>query len=103
MSTFLVLYVTYPSEEEATRICTILLERQLIACANIYPVRSLYSWKGKINNEKEWISILKSTDKKWLALQEAITELHPYEIPCITKWNAEANTPYKNWILENTK
>jgi len=103
MSTFLVIYVTYPSEEEATNICTKLLEKQLIACANIYPVQSMYTWQGEVKKEKEWISILKSTKIKWAELEATITDIHPYDTPCITKWDADANTPYKDWIVENTK
>ncbi len=102
MSEFLVIYVTYPNEEEATSLCSSLLEQELIACANIYPVQSMYRWEGKINKEKEWISILKSTKKNWEALQATITELHSYDTPCITKWNAESNEKYRNWIIEST-
>jgi len=103
MTTFLVIYVTYPSEEEATKICAQLLEKQLIACANIYPIQSMYTWEGEVRNEKEWISILKSTESNWLELQTTLTDLHAYDVPCITRWAADANTPYKNWIAENTK
>ena len=101
MTDFLVIYVTYPSEEEATSICENLLEQGLIACANIYPVQSMYRWEGKINKDKEWVSILKSTNQNWTRLQQSITQLHSYETPCITKWAASANEEYTKWILEN--
>ncbi len=101
MSTFLVIYVTYPSEEEATSICAKLLEKELIACANIYPVQSMYRWKGKINKEKEWISILKTTERNWEKLESEINKLHSYDTPCITHWSANANNKYSKWISEN--
>ncbi len=103
MSEFLVIYVTYASEEEATKICGSLLEQKLIACANIHHVQSMYTWEGKINKEKEWVSILKSTAANWRALQTHIQSLHSYDTPCITKWSATANEKYAKWINESTK
>ena len=103
MSEFLVIYVTYANEEEASSICSSLLEKKLIACANIYPVQSMYSWKGKINRDKEWVSILKSTEKQWNTLKETILQLHSYDTPCITRWSANANEKYANWINESTR
>lgn len=102
MSEFLVIYVTYPNEEEATKLCSRLLELGLIACANIYPIQSMYRWEGKINKEKEWISILKSSEQNWEKLQESISELHSYDTPCITRWSASANEKYSHWVNEST-
>ncbi len=103
MSDYLVIYVTYPSEEEATSLCAHLLEQELIACANIYPTQSMYRWKGKINNEKEWVSILKSTEQNWTKLQNALNKLHSYDTPCITSWKATGSEQYSEWVHKNTK
>src|SRR5207248_8535321 len=40
------IYCPCGSEEEAVRIARELLDRRLIACANIHESRSLYFWKG---------------------------------------------------------
>ena len=103
MSEFIVIYVTYPSEAEATSLCTQLLEQELIACANIHPVQSMYRWEGKIDNDKEWVSILKSTEKNWKKLKETIIQLHSYDTPCITRWSAKANEKYAIWVNESTR
>lgn len=102
MSNFLLIYVTYPSEKEAQRICATLLEKKLIACANIYPIQSMYRWKGEIKNEKEWVSIVKSSIQNLEDIQEEIHALHPYDVPCITHWEANANENYKKWIGEES-
>ena len=98
MSNFLVIYVTYPSQEVAQEIVGKLLEAKLIACANMYPMQSMYLWEGEIKNEKEWVSIMKSTTEKWSILEKEIAALHPYDIPCITKWSANANESYQEWV-----
>jgi len=100
MSNFLIIHVTYPNEEIATAICSRLLKERLIACANIYPVQSMYNWEGKTVHEKEWISELKSMPKNMQAVQLMIEELHPYEIPCITRSQGNANVAYSNWVAK---
>ena len=57
---FIIIYVTYKNLEEAERIVKHLLEEKLIACANLFPIKSLYLWKGKIEDNNEIVSILKS-------------------------------------------
>jgi periplasmic divalent cation tolerance protein len=44
---FLMFYVTHADEAAARRLADQLLERRLIACANIHPVSSAYWWEGK--------------------------------------------------------
>ena len=92
------IYVTYASEEEAQKIVIILLEKRLIACANVYPVNSFFRWNGKIENENEYVSILKSGTSKINEIITAIQALHSYDIPCITYWNINSESNYGGWI-----
>ncbi len=96
------IYITYETEEEAEKICNALLAEKLIACANIYPMKSMYWWKGEIVNTIEFVSIVKSKVSCWDALQEKVEEMHSYEIPCIVKMGAEANPLYREWVREST-
>jgi periplasmic divalent cation tolerance protein len=43
-------YITNPSKEEAKRIAKHLLDKRIIACANIFPIESMYWWDGKDQN-----------------------------------------------------
>jgi periplasmic divalent cation tolerance protein len=95
---FFILYVTYPSENEARRISDSIVAARLAACANIFPIQSAYWWEGKIENGKEWVSLLKTASHLRRQLQEAIERLHPYEVPCIMQWEVIANKAYENWI-----
>ncbi|MGB9613556.1 MAG: divalent-cation tolerance protein CutA, partial [Candidatus Margulisiibacteriota bacterium] len=50
---FSVVYITASSSKEAQKIAEILIEEKLVACANIFPIKSIYRWKGKLCREKE--------------------------------------------------
>ncbi len=91
-------YVTHENLDEARKVCNILLECNMIACANLYPIESIYNWKNKIVNEKEVVSILKTNSKNWDRLKDKIEEIHPYEVPCIAKIDTEYNHKFSKWI-----
>jgi len=97
-----VLYVTAPpSQSEA--LAKSLLDKRLIACANITPVRSLYRWKGEECDDNEDLLIIKT--RKSL-VQAVITEVkaeHPYEIPEIIALPVIAgHLPYIDWVYAET-
>jgi periplasmic divalent cation tolerance protein len=97
------IYVTYPNKGEAEKIVHSLIKKKLIACANFFPVKSSFWWKGKVNNSEEIVSILKTQKKNWNKIKTEISEMHPYETPCIIKLNAEANEEFDNWVKKETK
>ncbi|MCY4644904.1 MAG: divalent-cation tolerance protein CutA [Bacteriovoracales bacterium] len=96
----LLVYLTHPGESKARKLARILLEKKLIACANIFPQgTSLYTWEGKICEEREWVSILKTDRARFPKLQELIKSLHPYDCPCILALPiAKAYGPYGDWL-----
>jgi|TARA_Y100000031_G_C8127185_1_gene341116 periplasmic divalent cation tolerance protein len=93
-----ILYITCKDEEEAVKISKHLLEKRLIACSNIHPIRSLYWWEGKIQDTKESVIIAKTIEKNYNKIKEEVTKLHSYDIPCILKIDAEANESYDEWV-----
>ena len=95
---FIIVYITYSSEENAQKIADQLLKKKLVACANIFPIKSMYWWNGNIENENEYVSIVKTISENWGVLQKEISKIHPYEVPCIMKIEAEANEEYEKWI-----
>src|ERR1700691_4145746 len=49
-------------KEEAEKLAQQLVERRLAACVNILgPIRSIYRWKHKVNNEQEYMLLIKNT------------------------------------------
>jgi len=95
---FLIFYITYPDEATARRISESLVTQRLAACANIFPIQSAYWWEGAVQQEGEWVSILKTSLALESALEKAIQEIHPYKTPCIVRFEARANEAYQRWI-----
>jgi periplasmic divalent cation tolerance protein len=79
-----VIYTTLDNEQDARKIANFLIEEQIVACVNIIPnVISIYRWKGKIEEEKEFILIAKTVDENVIKTIKRIKELHNYELPDI--------------------
>ena len=98
-----IIYITCPTEEKAVKISKNLLDKRLIACSNIHPIRSLYNWEGKLQDEKEYAIMAKTKEKNYKIIKEEVKKLHSYDIPCILKIDAEANEEYKQWIDKEVK
>ncbi len=97
------LYVTHKNQEEADKIVNHLLDEKLITCANFFPIQSRFLWNGKVENQDEIVSLLKTKEENFEIVREEILKMHPYEIPCILKMYAEVNESYGEWILDETK
>ncbi len=98
-----VVFVTVPSEAEAAEIGRVLVEERLAACANITgQIRSIYRWQDSIEDEPEFLMILKTTEDSLDALIARANELHPYDVPEIIALPIhKGHPPYLNWIAEN--
>jgi periplasmic divalent cation tolerance protein len=99
---FLVFYTTYPDEQTARHIAQQLLDQRLIACANFSPTGSAYWWQGSVQQEQEWVAVLKTRLDLEAAVEAEILRLHPYETPCIVRYEVRANAGYEDWIRAET-
>ncbi|MBS3096302.1 divalent-cation tolerance protein CutA [Candidatus Woesearchaeota archaeon] len=90
-------YITCKDEKEAKNISMLLLNKRLIACANIFPIKSLYWWKGKIVNGRENVIIAKTNERKIGKVEHEVKKIHSYTIPCILRIGASANKEYERW------
>ncbi|HMN90902.1 MAG TPA: divalent-cation tolerance protein CutA [Saprospiraceae bacterium] len=96
--TFTLLYITHSNELEAQRIVHHLLSDRLIACANIFPIQSAYWWQEAIQQDAEWVSILKTSRQRAAAAAAEAERIHPYDTPCIIQLEVQANAAYVQWI-----
>jgi len=94
-------YCTFPDLECAERICRELLERKLIACANIQsPNVALYRWQGSVQKETEVSAWLKTSAACQEPLKNIFDDLHPYDVPCLVFATLLDSLPeYKKWVL----
>ena len=99
----IILYVTASSLKEARKISNALLDKKLIACANILKSDSIFHWKGKRIDEKEFIIHAKTTEKQFSKAEKLIKKIHSYEIPCIIKIPVKSNTEYLKWVRRELK
>lgn len=82
MTDKVVVFSTCDSEEQAGRIARALVEQRLAACVNIVPgARSIYHWKGQVEDAAEWMLIIKSRRDLMDDLRTAIGKIHSYEVP----------------------
>ena len=97
-------YMTLPTEEEATKIGKELVQQRLAACVNILGTsRSIFWWNGAIQSEDETVMILKTSDIKIDLLIETVQELHSYDCPAITAIEInKGSSNFLNWIVKET-
>ena len=96
-------YITHPDEQTAQTIIDLLLKEKLIACGNTFPIRSTYVWQDTIENENEYVSLVKTTLKHWNTLVETVESNHPYDVPCIVKYSIESNPAYEEWVKNSVR
>jgi periplasmic divalent cation tolerance protein len=87
------------SPERAESLALALLERRLVACASLLPVRSLYHWQGRIERDSEVLLLLKTRPEALPALRQALQELHSYDTPEWIHWSAGTEGAYAAWLL----
>lgn len=77
-----IVLTTCPDAETAGRIARALVEERLAACVNILPpMRSVYRWKGQVEEANEQLLVIKSVTAQFTALRDRLRALHPYELP----------------------
>ncbi len=82
MTDKIVVLSTCSSEDEARRIAAELVEKQLAACVNLVPqIRSIYRWKGAVEDSAEVLMVIKSNRKLFEKIREEIARQHSYEVP----------------------
>jgi periplasmic divalent cation tolerance protein len=78
-----IVLVTCPSLAAARKIARAVVSKRLAACVNVFlsPVESFYTWKGKLEKAREYLLVIKSTQKRLSDLEKQVMQLHSYEVP----------------------
>jgi len=106
MTDKVVVMVTCRSRAEAGKIARAVVEARLTACANVLgsPVQSIYRWRGKVETANEVLVVIKSTRKRFAALEREIRRLHSYDTPeIIAVPIAAGSKAYLEWIEESAE
>ena len=101
----LLILTNCPDEAVANAIALAVVESGLAACVNILPrVQSIYRWQGAVESATEIPLLIKSTAANYAALEAAILERHPYDVPEIIALPIERGLPaYLNWLATETR
>ena len=96
-------YVTAPDLETARSIARTVVERRLAACANLWPIESMYRWKGRLEEANEVVIVFKTRRALLQKVIATVREHHPYEVPCIVSYPMGPDLrEYVDWIDEET-
>ena len=100
MSTYIVVYVTVGSVEEAIRLADTLVEERLAACVNrVGPIQSTYRWEGRVERDEEQLLIIKTRDDMFDQLKNRVEEIHSYSAPEIIALPVvKGNESYLGWL-----
>jgi len=94
---------TFPSKQSVTSIAKKLVKKKLAACVNITNISSIYAWKGKIENQSEYLALFKTSKNNKSKLKKELQKLHPYDVPEIAEINVDSiNQPYLKWLVDST-
>ncbi|WP_163932207.1 divalent-cation tolerance protein CutA [Paraferrimonas sp. SM1919] len=92
-----------PDVDSAKAIASTLLEKQLVACAQILPqMISMYVWKGQLCQDSEVQLQCKTLNGHFGAIEKTILSLHPYDVPEIIQVPLNNGlADYLKWINDN--
>lgn len=98
-----VAFVTVPDDKIAKKLSRGLVEQNLAACVNIIPnIQSVYLWEGKINEDSEYLMIIKTRTSRLEELTKWVRDNHPYSVAeVITLPIQTGNLPYMKWLAES--
>ncbi|MBU1131023.1 divalent-cation tolerance protein CutA [Patescibacteria group bacterium] len=100
----ILIYTVCKNKTEAKKIAAMLLKLKLIACANWWPIESIYRWKDKVVDDKEAAMILKTRKNYYKKIESVIKKIHSYEMPCIIKLSVDqVEKKYKDWLVQETR
>lgn len=98
-----IVLTTLGADADAAAFARTLVDERLAACVNVLPpMRSLYRWKGSIEEDREQQLFIKTTRDRLDALQKRLHALHPYEVPeFIVLPVIAGSSAYLGWVMES--
>ncbi len=101
----IVVLITTPGKDVAEKLARILVEKRLAACVNVVDgLKSIYWWKGKIEEDNEALMIVKTRLDLFNELVSEVKKHHPYTVPeVIALPIISGNKDYIEWLEEETK
>ncbi len=95
-----IVLTTVGDKDAAQNLANQLVEQRLAACVNIVgPITSVYRWRGQMQNDAEFLLLIKTTAECAERLRTALKSLHPYELPeCLELTATGGSEEYLAWV-----
>jgi periplasmic divalent cation tolerance protein len=96
--------VTAGAEDHAYMIARRLVDERLAACVNIVgPIRSVYRWRDAVEDEREFLLLIKTRATLLGRVERRVIELHSYEVPeVLALAPSGGSAAYLGWLLDAT-
>lgn len=96
-------WTTCETESDASRLAQGAVEAKLAACVQVSgPVRSVYRWKGELENSPEYRLLFKTAESRLESLHAWIKDNHPYETPQFYALVADhVDEQYLRWVTDS--
>lgn len=104
MHSAVIVLTTLGADTDATALARTLVDEHLAACVNVFPpMRSIYRWKGDIDEATEQQLVIKTSPERLEALKLRLLALHPYDTPEWLVLDAAGSDAYVAWLREAMK
>lgn len=102
-ASFIVIFITTATKDEAEKIADALVTRKKAACVNIIPkIDSLFWWQGKIDSAVETLLIVKTELSLLDNVVKLVKSLHSYDVPEIIALPIiGGNEDYLKWMSDS--
>lgn len=96
----ILIQTTSDDEQELEEIAKRLVDQRLGACCQIVgPITSFYRWEKSIEQNREWLCLIKTDASMFAAVETLIRSIHHYDVPEIISIPiAEGSSAYLDWI-----
>ena len=100
----LLVVTTLATREQALALGREMVEIGLAACAQVGAIDSVYRWQGAVAQDSEFRLLLKTRPALYAALEAALRERHPYDLPAIHAIaTVRADAAYAEWVRDSTR
>ncbi|KQV05716.1 MULTISPECIES: divalent-cation tolerance protein CutA [unclassified Kitasatospora] len=98
-----VVTTTHDEEAKARELATAAVRERLAACAQVYPISSVYWWNGEVQSTAEWRIDFKTRADLADSLAAFISAHHSYDTPeVIAVPVVTGSTAYLDWVNAET-
>jgi periplasmic divalent cation tolerance protein len=101
-----IVLVTCGSLSGGRKIARAVVTKRLAACVNIVsvPVESIYRWKGKVEETREFLLIVKTTARRLKELEREIAQMHSYDVPEFLALRVDGGSEcYLEWLARESE